>query len=372
MQDRRVISLAGVDGSLASPAVAAGGLIFISGLGPAGPDGQPAGDDIAAQTRAVVARLAAVLGAAGSSLAQAVSINVFLKQAQDFDAMNAVYREAFADKPPVRTTIVAALPARTSIMMSAIAVPDGAPREVMHPAGWMKSPRPYSYIVKAAGLVFLSGLVSRRGTDDQVVPGPMSVQATTVLDNAGTLLKTAGLSYSDVVAVRVFLTDDSYFDAMNDEYRRYFTSDPPARATAVTSLMGNEASVEISIIASQTGKQVVGPAVSPSLPLSTATRAGDFLFLSGVLGNTDANTDDVAAQTKEILARIRRTLDGLGLSFDHVVDNLVYLPDLWHQPKVDALSREIFPQDPPARTVAGAKLVTRSGLIEMMMTAVGR
>jgi 2-iminobutanoate/2-iminopropanoate deaminase len=159
---------------------------------------------------------------------------------------------------------------------------------------------------------------------------------------------------------------------MNDEYRRYFTVDPPARATAVTSLMGSEASVEISIIASENGKQVVGPAVAPSLPLSTATRAGDFLFLSGVLGNTDANADDVAAQGREVFTRIRRTLDGLGISFDHVVDNLVYLPDLWHQPKVDALSREIFPQQPPARTVVGAKLVARSGLIEMMMVAVGR
>ena len=53
------------------------------------------------------------------------------------------------------------------VEMSAIAVPNGTEREVLHPVGWMKSPRPYSYIVRAGGLVFLSGLVSRRGTDDQ-------------------------------------------------------------------------------------------------------------------------------------------------------------------------------------------------------------
>jgi enamine deaminase RidA (YjgF/YER057c/UK114 family) len=50
----------------------------------------------------------------------------------------------------------------------------------------------------------------------------------------------------------------------------------------------------------------------------------------------------------------------------------VYVTDLWQQKPVDELSRTIFPEDPPARTVVGAKLVTRSGLIEMMMTAVGR
>ncbi len=371
MQEPTIVRIPGTDGTLASPAVVAGGLIFVSAVGP----GAPAGGtlpDIQTQTRSALDRLRTVLQAAGSSLAQAVSVQVYLHDATDFDAMNAVYREAFADSPPTRTTVVADLPAGSRILLAAIAVPNGAPREVLHPAGWVKSPRPYSYIVRAAGFVFFSGLVSRRGTDDQTVPGPVSVQTTTILDNAGVLLKTAGLGYGDVVSARVFLTDDSYFEAMNDEYRRYFTAEPPARATAVTGLMGNDASIEITLIASMTEKQVVGPAVAPSLPLSTAVRAGDFLFLSGVLGNTDANVDDVAAQARETFARIGRTLDGVGLSFSHVVDNLVYLADLWKQKALDDLSRDIFPGDPPARTVVGAKLVTRAGLIEMMMTAVGR
>jgi 2-iminobutanoate/2-iminopropanoate deaminase len=257
-------------------------------------------------------------------------------------------------------------------MMSAIAVPNGAARETLHPATWMKSPRPYSYMVRAAGFVFFSGLVSRRGTDDQVVPGPVSLQTATILDNAGVLLKTAGLTYADVVSARVFLVDDSYFESMNDEYRRYFTAEPPARATAVTGLMGPEATVEISLIASENGKQVTGPAVAPSLPLSTAVRANDLLFLSGVLGNTDTNNGDVAAQAGETFTRIGRTLESLGLSFSHVVDNLVYMPDVWDLSKFESRARDIFPRDPPARTVVGARLVTRAGLIEMMMTAAGR
>ena len=372
MQERQVVKVPGIDSTHASPAVVAGGLVFVSALAPLGPDGKVVASDVQAQTKRVIERVSDVLAAAGSSLAQAVSMHVYLRSSGDFEVMNGVYREAFAVSPPVRATVVTDLPPGVLIMMSAIAVPNGAPRETMHPAGWMKSPRPYSYIVKAAGLVFLSGLVSRRGTDDQVVPGPMAVQTTTVLDNAGVLLKTAGLTYADVVSARVFLTDDSYFEAMNDQYRRYFTTNPPARATAVTGLMGNDSSVEISLIASASGKQVVGPAVSPSLPLSTAVRAGDFLFLSGVLGNTEANAGNVTAQAQETFTRIRRTLDDLGLSFSHVVDNLVYVTDLWQQKPVDELSRTIFPEDPPARTVVGAKLVTRSGLIEMMMTAVGR
>lgn len=372
MQERRIVRITGSDGSVASPAVTAGGLIFVSALLPIGENGKMLAADVQAQTRRVLARLRDVLEAAGSSIAQAVSIHVYLREATDFDAMNTAYRETFADKPPVRTTVAVELKSGAQVMISAIAVPNGAPREVMHPAGWVKSPRPYSYIVKAAGLVFFSGLVSRRGADDVVVPGPVALQTTTILDNASVLLKTAGLSFSDVACARVFVTDDSYFEAMNDVYRRYFTSEPPARATAVTGLMGNDAAVEISLIASANGKQVIGPAVAPSLPLSTAARAGDFLFLSGVLGNTDANASDLTSQTTEVFSRIRRTLDGLGLSFDHVVENLVYTTDLWQQHTVDDLSRSAFPTDPPARTMVGAKLVTRTGLIEMMMTAVGR
>jgi len=242
---------------------------------------------------------------------------------------------------------------------------------VLHPAGWIKSPRPYSYIVRAGGLVFLAGLVSRRGTDDQMVPGSVGLQVRTILDNAGVLLKTAGLTHRDVVAAKVFLTDGTFFEAMNDEYRKYFPSVPPARATAVTGLVSNSVA-EISLIAAAGDKQVIGPSVSPSLPLSSAVRTGRLVFLSGVLGNTSTNTDDTAGQTREMLTRIGRTLEAAGLSFADVVDNTVYLPDLWQRKTVDDVYREFFPKDPPARTTVGARLVARTRLVEMMMTAVAR
>ena len=371
MQERKLIGFDGADGTIATPAIVAGGLVFVSAVAPNVQGGRTPGD-IKSQTKQVLERLGAVLNAAGSSLAQAVTVTVYLRDATDFAAMNETYRETFSDKPPTRTTVQADLANGALITVSAIAVPNGAEREVMHPAGWIKSPRPYSYIVRAAGLVFLSGLVSRRGTDDQPVPGPVATQTTTILNNANVLLKTAGLTFADVVAARVFLTDNTYFEAMNDEYRKFFMIDPPARATAVAGLMGNDSSVEITFIATEGDRQVVGPAVAPSLPLSTGIRAGDFLFLSGVLGNTDTNTDDLAGQTREVFNRIRRTLDSLGLSFSHVVDNLVYVTDVWQQKRVDELSREAFPTEPPTRTLVGAKLVTRGGVIEMMMTAVSR
>ena len=350
------------------PAVVAGGFIYTSGLVGLDATGRTDQPDVAAEVRRALERLKAVVEAAGSSLAQVVSVTVYLRNPHDFDAMNAVYREFFPEKPPARTTVGAELRHGAQVMISAIAVPLGASREVFHPAGWVKSPRPYSYVVRAGDLVFLSGLVSRRGSDDQVVIGPVQVQTRTILENAGVLLRTVGLSYANVVAARVFLTDDSFFEAMNDEYGRYFSDGPPARATAVTRLMGDDSTVEISLVASMSDKQLLGPIVSPSLPVSTAVRVGRRVFLSGVVGNTDANVGDVVAQTREALTRIRHTLDAAGLSFADVVDSTVYLPDLWQYNRTDQVYREAF-LTPPARSTVGARLVTRAGLIEMLLTA---
>jgi enamine deaminase RidA (YjgF/YER057c/UK114 family) len=371
-QDRRHVTDGVPKDAPYSAAVSAGGFVFVSGVTGTGDDGKLVGGEIAAQTRRTIERLGVSLTSAGSSLAQAVAVQVYLRRASDFQAMNDAYRQLFAERPPVRTTVVTDLADGALVGMSAIAVPNGAPRDVLHPAGWVKPSRPYSLIVRAGGLVFLAGLVSRRGTDDAVVPGPVTLQTRTILDNAGVLLKTAGLTYADVVAARVFVTDDTYFEPMNDEYRTYFATDPPARATAVTELMGLDSAVEIALVATTGRKEVLGASVSPSLPLSSAVRTGDLVFLSGVLGYTDANATDLAAQTRETFARIGRTLEGAGLSFRHVVESTIYLPDLWQQKKVDDIYREFFPSEPPARTSVGARLVARTGLIEMMMTAAGR
>ena len=367
MQQRRVVNVGG-GGQVGSTAVAAGGLIFVAAVRGLTDASAPAAGDIAAQTQRALDRLREALEAAGSSLGQVATVHVFLKQASDFEAMNGVYRKVFAENPPTRTTIVSDLAGGALVEMSAIAVPNGALRETMHPAGWMKSPRPYSYIVRTQDFVFLSGLVSRRGADDQAVAGPMVTQVKTVLDNAGELLKTAGVSFQDVVSARVFITDAAAFQEMNGEYRKYFATDPPVRATVVTALMGATSNLEITLVASRVGRQIIVPG-SGSAPLSSAIRAGRLVFLAGMLGNTTANATDVAAQTRETLNRASGALQKAGLTFGDVAEHIVYLPDLASRRDVDPILRETFPKDPPATTVIGARLVSPTGLVELMMTA---
>lgn len=91
-----------------SHAVAAGGFLFCSGqVGFVPETGQFASDDVPGQTRQVFANIRAVLGAAGLTLADVAKTTVFLADMADFEAMNAVYADAFGSHRPARSTVAA-------------------------------------------------------------------------------------------------------------------------------------------------------------------------------------------------------------------------------------------------------------------------
>lgn len=106
-----------------SQAVRVGSFVFTAGqIGLDPKTGQLVADDVAAQTRQVMANLAAVLTAAGSNLGQVVKTTIFLTDMADFAAVNAVYGEFFPAEPPARSTVaVAALPRGARVEIEAIA-----------------------------------------------------------------------------------------------------------------------------------------------------------------------------------------------------------------------------------------------------------
>lgn len=110
-----------------SQGIRAGGLVFTSGQIPLDPETQqvvPGG--IGEQTTQVFANLKAILEAAGSSFAQVVKATVFLKNFDDFAAMNAIYAEHLASAgspPPARTTVeVSRLPKDVLVEIDLIAL----------------------------------------------------------------------------------------------------------------------------------------------------------------------------------------------------------------------------------------------------------
>ncbi|HYG44502.1 MAG TPA: RidA family protein [Bordetella sp.] len=89
-----------------SPAVRAGGFVFVSGQPAFYGDRQIAKDDFDAQMHQVVANIKALLEEAGSNLDKVVKANVILKRSEDFARMNEIYRQYFKEGEfPARTTI---------------------------------------------------------------------------------------------------------------------------------------------------------------------------------------------------------------------------------------------------------------------------
>jgi 2-iminobutanoate/2-iminopropanoate deaminase len=352
-----------------SAAVRADGLIHVAGT-------IVAQGDIRAQTKAVIENLGQTLQKAGSSLANVASVHVYLTRAEDFAAMNEVYRTFWPKDPPVRTTIVSDLVLAGGLVeMAMVAVPNGGERVVIHPSDWIKSPNPYSYGIRSGDTLFLAGLVSRNGRDNSVVEGDMAAQTKTVLDNAGQILKAAGMSFDNVVSSRVFITDGTRFQEMNKVYQTYFPRDPPARATVIAPLMGPQYQVEITLTASRLPKQAFttptadGSPGKPSPILSSAIKAGNRLYVSGMLGTTPATKGDAEAQTVEVLNRVGRTLKVAGFDWSHVVDGIVYITDVKNFDAMNRGYRTVFTKDFPARATVRTGLVNADGLVEIMFVA---
>jgi reactive intermediate/imine deaminase len=290
--------------------------------------------------------------------------------------MNEVYKTYWKADPPVRTTIVSDLVSEKALVeMAMVAVPTGGERKVIHPASWVQSPNPYSYGIKSGNTLFLAGLVSRNGKDNSVVEGDMTAQTKTVLDNAGEILKAAGMGYEHVVSSRVFITDVTKFQDMNKVYQTYFTKEPPARATVVAPLMGAQYQVEITLTAVNAPREVFttpaadGTPGKPSALLSSAIKVGNRLYVSGILGNTADNKGNIEAQTRELLARVERTVKLAGFSWADMADAIVYITDVGNFAGMNTAYRAALGTTLPARATVRTGLVGGDGLVEIMFVA---
>jgi 2-iminobutanoate/2-iminopropanoate deaminase len=107
-----------------SQAVEAGGFVFVSGQIPIDPKtGNVVQGDIKNQTKLVMDNAKAILFAAGCSMSRVVKTTIYLKNMEDFAAVNDVYGGYFPVDPPARATVaVSRLPKDVAMEMDFIAL----------------------------------------------------------------------------------------------------------------------------------------------------------------------------------------------------------------------------------------------------------
>ena len=110
-----------------SQAILAGGMLFVSGQIPLNPEtGELEMDSIEVATHRVMKNIVALLEAAELNIEQVVKTSIFLKDLNDFQAVNTIYASYFPGIPPARETVqVVRLPLDVNIEISCIALANG-------------------------------------------------------------------------------------------------------------------------------------------------------------------------------------------------------------------------------------------------------
>jgi 2-iminobutanoate/2-iminopropanoate deaminase len=106
------------------------------------------------------------------------------------------------------------------------------PREIVFTAKAAKPPAVYSQAVKAAGLVFVSGTAPIDPATGDIKGATVQEQTQQCLTNIAAILDEAGSSMDKIVSITVVLADEDDFSGMNEEYIKWFPSNPPARQGA--------------------------------------------------------------------------------------------------------------------------------------------
>jgi 2-iminobutanoate/2-iminopropanoate deaminase len=94
------------------------------------------------------------------------------------------------------------------------------------------SPPTYSQAVRAAGLIFVSGTGPHDPATGKIVAETIQQQTRQCLQNISAILEAAGSSLQRIVSATVILYEEADFPGMNEEWIKWFPTDPPARQGA--------------------------------------------------------------------------------------------------------------------------------------------
>ena len=268
------------------------------------------------QFRALFARGAAVLAAGGSDLAHTVRCDQFVRDHRSVPFFHEARRQACGRHIPPSTTVLEdAVPlAEANITMNLVARPaEGAPAiEALFPEG-LDVPATSSFVpvMKSGGLVFVAGFMAawKPGDLGGIAPEAKVPEGHLWKGNRIQLeldylvkrklkvaLEGAGSSLERIVKADVSIRDMNDVPAFNQVWAKFFPTGIPATSfwpTANPGLAIEDARIEINCVATEGAVRSerielreAAPALCDGYP--AAVRAGDLLFISGLVGS-DAN-----------------------------------------------------------------------------------
>ncbi|MBN1331231.1 MAG: RidA family protein [Candidatus Heimdallarchaeota archaeon] len=112
-----------------------------------------------------------------------------------------------------------------------------------------KAVGPYSQGIIAGNFIFVSGQIPFDPNAGKMIIGSIKDQTEQCLKNVKAVLEAAGATLEDVVKCTVFLKDMNTFSEMNEKYKEYFETNPPARAAVEVARLPLDVGVEIEAIA---------------------------------------------------------------------------------------------------------------------------
>ena len=110
---------------------------------------------------------------------------------------------------------------------------------------------PYSQATDLGNLVFISGQIPLDPTTMEFVSDDVKEQTSRVMENISAILKEAGLTFTNVVKMNIYLDSMENFSIVNDIYASYLSEPYPARAAVEVSQLPKGAKVEIEAIATR-------------------------------------------------------------------------------------------------------------------------
>ena len=135
------------------------------------------------------------------------------------------------------------------IITGIIVFAQSSTKQVIYSDKAPKAIGPYSQAIMVGNTLYLSGQIAINPETGKMDTLTIENEIKRVLDNLGEVLKSAGMSYENVVKTTIYTTDLKHFKTINAIYGEYFKSKQPARETVQVMALPGKAHVEISGVA---------------------------------------------------------------------------------------------------------------------------